>query len=431
MPEENYISLTEATRYCNYSQEYLSLRARQGKLKAVKFGRNWVTKKEWLNEYLSNNGKNKLQSTNNKPEHKNFVLGRAHKYGLWFQTKHKVQSTNRLEFLNIFKQPKFRYALRYAIAGILVFCLLSTGIIFVLQQVQDNPEFTEWIGKDAIWSVKDTLTRSNLELFDTVSDTMFGIAEGIEVSSNQIAANIRSIKKPSLPELPELSIPSISISDISIPEIGLRPAQDFKETMSFVADASSKSISVFSQKADNALDELTTIIGGSIVNSTTYMAEVAGETGDDLKYGLNVFQKFSRWYGEQAVIVGKIIKEAPSKITQKIVKTGIVLKQSYQKANNIIEEKLSETYKALTRFWETPEKFVEEVPEEELLPKAKQGMVVIPSTEKDKETKEKIKESFSDEVRVEIKDEESGIIVPIFKEKEGDKYLYIMVPLKD
>ncbi|MDO8424503.1 MAG: hypothetical protein Q7S70_01010, partial [bacterium] len=47
-----YIPLNEATKFCNYSQEYLSLRARQGKLKAVKFGRNWVTKTEWLEEYL-------------------------------------------------------------------------------------------------------------------------------------------------------------------------------------------------------------------------------------------------------------------------------------------------------------------------------------------------------------------------------------------
>jgi len=50
-PQE-YISLTKATQFCNYSQEYLSLRARQGKLKAVKFGRNWLIKKEWLDEYL-------------------------------------------------------------------------------------------------------------------------------------------------------------------------------------------------------------------------------------------------------------------------------------------------------------------------------------------------------------------------------------------
>ena len=50
--ESNYISLQDATEFCDYTQEYLSLRARQGKLKALKFGRNWVTKEDWLKEYL-------------------------------------------------------------------------------------------------------------------------------------------------------------------------------------------------------------------------------------------------------------------------------------------------------------------------------------------------------------------------------------------
>ena len=54
MEENDYISLLEATKYCKYSQEYLSLRARQGKLRAVKRGRNWLTTKEWLTEYTSN-----------------------------------------------------------------------------------------------------------------------------------------------------------------------------------------------------------------------------------------------------------------------------------------------------------------------------------------------------------------------------------------
>lgn len=54
MPEnkEKYISLMDATKLCNYSQEYLSLRARRGKLKAVKNGRNWFTTKEWLDQYI-------------------------------------------------------------------------------------------------------------------------------------------------------------------------------------------------------------------------------------------------------------------------------------------------------------------------------------------------------------------------------------------
>ncbi|MGB9609247.1 MAG: hypothetical protein ACPL3E_02625, partial [Minisyncoccia bacterium] len=49
-----FISLKDAALYFGYSQEYLNLRIRQGKLKAVKIGRNWATKKEWIDEYIKN-----------------------------------------------------------------------------------------------------------------------------------------------------------------------------------------------------------------------------------------------------------------------------------------------------------------------------------------------------------------------------------------
>ncbi len=49
--EPKYISLSQAAKFCNYSQDYLNLRARQNKLKAVKMGRNWMTTREWLDEY--------------------------------------------------------------------------------------------------------------------------------------------------------------------------------------------------------------------------------------------------------------------------------------------------------------------------------------------------------------------------------------------
>ena len=67
MPENNlnqkeYISLTEAAKYCDYTQEYLSLRARQGKLKAKKFGRNWVTTKQWVEQYLADTNSEKANT---------------------------------------------------------------------------------------------------------------------------------------------------------------------------------------------------------------------------------------------------------------------------------------------------------------------------------------------------------------------------------
>ncbi len=60
--EQKYISLREAAKYSGcYSQDYLSLRARQGKLKALKLGRNWVTKKKWIDEYLEKTGRKKVK----------------------------------------------------------------------------------------------------------------------------------------------------------------------------------------------------------------------------------------------------------------------------------------------------------------------------------------------------------------------------------
>ena len=53
--KEGYITLKEATQNCEYSQEYLSLLARKGKLAAVKFDRNWMTTREAVEEYIKYN----------------------------------------------------------------------------------------------------------------------------------------------------------------------------------------------------------------------------------------------------------------------------------------------------------------------------------------------------------------------------------------
>ena len=48
-----YISLSDATQYCEYSQEYLSLLARRGVLPAVKLGRNWFTTRKDVLTYVN------------------------------------------------------------------------------------------------------------------------------------------------------------------------------------------------------------------------------------------------------------------------------------------------------------------------------------------------------------------------------------------
>ena len=48
-----YISLHEAAKMTDYSQEYISLLCRRGKIKGEKLGRNWFTTKEWINNYVN------------------------------------------------------------------------------------------------------------------------------------------------------------------------------------------------------------------------------------------------------------------------------------------------------------------------------------------------------------------------------------------
>lgn len=113
---QKYISLLKASQFCEYSQEYLSLRARQGKLKAVKFGRNWVTTKEWLNEYLE-----KTNEYNNKLNH---------------SLEKEIKSQKFVappENLPVARIPVLRFGFIVA----LVFCLMTASGVFGKNSFQD------------------------------------------------------------------------------------------------------------------------------------------------------------------------------------------------------------------------------------------------------------------------------------------------------
>lgn len=55
--EEESLPLREAAKLTPYSQDYLSLLARTGKLEAMKHGRNWVTTRQALAAYMQSVGK--------------------------------------------------------------------------------------------------------------------------------------------------------------------------------------------------------------------------------------------------------------------------------------------------------------------------------------------------------------------------------------
>jgi len=51
--KEELVSLSELAKDSIYSQDYLSLLARQGKLSALKLGRNWLSSKKAVDEYIA------------------------------------------------------------------------------------------------------------------------------------------------------------------------------------------------------------------------------------------------------------------------------------------------------------------------------------------------------------------------------------------
>jgi len=60
--KDNFISLAEATKYCDYSQEYLSKLAKEGRLDSHKSQRNWVTTKTAVQEYIAKHGRKEQSS---------------------------------------------------------------------------------------------------------------------------------------------------------------------------------------------------------------------------------------------------------------------------------------------------------------------------------------------------------------------------------
>ncbi|MCP6727006.1 MAG: hypothetical protein KJI69_03220, partial [Patescibacteria group bacterium] len=142
-----FISLEQATEYCDYTQEYLSLRARQKKLKAQKIGRNWVTTKEWLKEYVEsidgyNRNIKKVASQPRRVEHVS---------PLPFET----------EFKEIVKKP-IRFP-SFKLAGVVALLLLfvftgafgKEGILSLLEKIDEEvQEFSQAVDNRIITALE-------------------------------------------------------------------------------------------------------------------------------------------------------------------------------------------------------------------------------------------------------------------------------------
>jgi len=143
-----YISLKKATKILDkekkpLSSGYLGLLIRQGKLRAVKIGAKWFTKKEWLEEFRKKDLTSK--TLHRKPsKERGFILPLYFGYGLKIAlvklTSNALNLTSKI----------FRRWWQEAVVLVLLVVLISSGFLF-FQNVKNILAATfEWIQTD--WS---------------------------------------------------------------------------------------------------------------------------------------------------------------------------------------------------------------------------------------------------------------------------------------
>ena len=328
----NYISLRQATKLCDHSQDYLNLLVRKGRLRAVKIGRNWVTTEEWLQNYLDRVEKKKLKKTKSSVIRVQIIS--SPDILLPAPTAVSVEETPLEDAAEkkdaVFLEKLFHPAVVAAIYSLLVF--VTAGLIYVISPGHD----------------------------------LYGIG----------GASYR-----------------------------------------IVADAGSAAVA-FPSKAINVLDDARI----RFPQMSDWRANVSGSGVSALAFRADSYFKIKIMAAADYLLHGKTEVVAVSTVPA-------VDETVLQKSIDVLQKNIdSDTADRLDQFRKEFD-VTGSIPA--ALPSTQQGTVVVPLEGDVTATKEKIIQSFSDQVAVNPVDDTSGIIVPQFKDKQGSDYLYMMVPIKN
>lgn len=357
--KEQLISLHEAAELCPHSQEYLSLRARQKKLRAVKVERTWFTTKAWLGEYIS-------------------------REFLSLQVAAKISSYSQ-EYLSLrARQGK-------------------------LKAVK--------IGRN--WS-------TTKEWLKAYVDQVEGYKDKISVSRfMQSEAKIASTRK--LPNPPEnLPIEETFAKPILIPAL-VSPKISFTELFKLTSAFAVVLVllgftSVLSRDSLQEVSrDISPIMEYAVASATSYLpdfefGEVQNFAGSVGGIGGSYIAWLHNTFSGMVSGIATNVQSVHTSITQRIRSLG------ERFGDRFATEKPRSTQEESSGDVDSPTG----TPQVE-----KRGLVVVPSTEDNEKVKEQVKQSFSDEVVVVPHDDESGIITPVFREREGSDFFYILVPLQD
>ena len=434
-------------------------------MKSVKFGRNWVTKKEWLDEYLQ-----------------------------------KILEIERPKFslrFSIDITPKIRFGFLI----VLVLVMISSGIVFgkdsfknVLRDldfaVTKFGESTDLAAKEIFGSTKNVITLATegggivfQDLNTTISTAVENVGqlskEGAVISAGDLFGSMSENLKEFSQWLGRLTFGGVQeitqgytkvnnfteqkLSDLARQtfEVKQKIVHPIRNMISSVPDFVRSVISngiqgytVANNFVEQQLGRLVRPVRNVVSMTSSFVKNIISN-GVQKYLAANDFveEKISQeWQGSKYLVLSikqklvegtkgipETIKNYGKQIARGIINTSrsvldtskslvFKIEEKYLLANDFVEKRIVQGYKAFTQLFKAPER----ISEEKLIPKpAEEGLVVIPSTGKNEEVVKNIKESFSDEVKVEPTDKTSGIIIPVFKKGEGEKYLYILVPIKN
>ncbi len=518
---ENYITLQESTQYCQYSQEYLSLRARSGKLKAVKFGRNWMTKKEWLDEYLSTveEYKEYIDECVKRKETKNNGIESIKEF-----TKHIVAPENlpvgELGFFGKIKEAVFNFPspeffsnrLGFGFASAFASVLIIAGCVFgnsslikVFRQADSfagiisssgdviavgflkNFSESALVVSDNINAIAENVGKAEIIIAKQTLNYFDGSARGVQkfvVNTNEAGGaiikgiadipgeNIFAVAKDIQEEVENINYAGDKLLDCFVAR-NIRDGLDSYSAVFSVAGNiandignSGDSLMAASVKdfktAVNSVSALTYIVGGagdeviggslagakdlslqaSKISSFAVDNARAGKTA--LVLQASAFTDYSRWSFDslrnKVFSLGDSIESFADNFKQRSGRALFSWKESAVEAFKSLTFAVSEKTRNIFAFMEEiPSLFIgapngQIAKTDNLSSVASQdgeGIVVIPVEGDEEKTKEKIKSFFSDEVEVAPRDKNSGIIIPVFKGKEGGEYMYMMVPINN
>lgn len=465
-----YISLLEAAKYSKvYSQEYLSLRARHGKLKAVKLGRNWVTTKSWVDDYINNennvkaNGAvynfvekeiqeieaQKIKAVEPKLE---TVLIEQVKQQETAPTKEDVLLKKIPVFEEAFKRnffEKFSKKFAYSLGAI----LLVIGIVFssVVLSPNDLPgqlksfvinQFRFFSGIETqIHEAKSASAVFLTESFKNLSKQKI-IFKEIGLQFKNIFKDIAKIYSEKTREIlgginrgasyvvsHSQRVKNIVLIFYDNPRYLVKITQ---EKMQDIQQQTSDAIAGFPVFIKDGFQENFYKLEHYFESSKPFLAEVENTIAQSNK---TAYQKFTQTSKE-------VLQALINKVDLGAKLTVAAVKKAFFEAKLLtlyIHKKFNTGLSFVFGPWDhkgdllVSNNIASNPPRPAISGSEEGGLIVIPSQgqTQDEEIKAKIRESFSDEIEVELKDADSGIITPVFKEKKGEGYLYLMVPIKN